>query len=96
MVIDYDARTLTVSGIAVQLTATEYKLLNELSSNAGRILTQDELLHRVWGPEYSGEPQLLRSYVKSLRQKLGDDARNPTYIFTEHGIGYRMAKGMHP
>ena len=96
MVIDYDARTLTMSGIAVQLTATEYKLLNELSKNAGRILTQDELLHRVWGPEYSGEPQLLRSYVKSLRQKLGDDARNPTYIFTEHGIGYRMAKAMLP
>ncbi len=90
--IDYDARTLTVSGSTVQLTATEYKLLCELSGGAGRVLTQDELLHRVWGPEYSGEPQLLRSYVKSLRQKLGDNARSPTFIFTEHGIGYRMAK----
>ena len=92
VIIDYDARTLTVSGNPVQLTATEYKLLYELSTNAGRVLTQDELLHRVWGPEYTGEPQLLRSYVKSLRQKLGDHARRPTYIFTEHGIGYRMAK----
>ena len=90
--VNYDARTLNVSGSQVPLTATEYKLLYELSSNAGRILTQDELLHRVWGPEYSGEPQLLRSYIKSLRQKLGDNARNPSYIFTEHGIGYRMAK----
>ena len=90
--VNYDARTLTVSGIQVPLTATEYKLLHELSRNAGHILTQDELLHRVWGPEYSGEPQLLRSYVKSLRQKLGDNARSPSYIFTEHGIGYRMAK----
>ena len=89
---DYEARTLTVSGSQVQLTATEYKLLYELSSNSGRVLTQDELLHRVWGAEYTGEPQLLRSYVKSLRQKLGDSARNPSYIFTEHGIGYRMAK----
>ena len=89
---DYDARTLTVAGSQVALTATEYKLLYELSRNAGRILTQDELLHRVWGSEYVGEPQLLRSYVKSLRQKLGDNARNPSYIFTEHGIGYRMAK----
>lgn len=90
--VDYDGRTLSVSGSQVPLTATEYKLLHELSRNAGRILTQDELLHRVWGPEYTGEPQLLRSYVKSLRQKLGDNARRPSYIFTEHGIGYRMAK----
>ena len=90
--LDFAGRTLTVSGTTVQLTATEFKLLFELSGNAGRVLTQDELLHRVWGPEYTGEPQLLRSYVKSLRQKLGDNARNPTYIFTEHGIGYRMAK----
>ena len=90
--LDYNARTLRVSGAMVQLTATEYKLLYELSSSAGQILTQDELLQRVWGQEYTGEPQLLRSYIKSLRQKLGDSARNPSYIFTEHGIGYRMAK----
>ncbi len=89
--VNYDARTLTVSGTQVPLTATEYKLLYELTRNAGRILTQDELLHRVWGSEYIGEPRLLRSYVKSLRQKLGDNARSPSYIFTEHGIGYRMA-----
>jgi two-component system KDP operon response regulator KdpE len=92
VLLDYSARTLRISGVLVQLTATEYKLLHELSSNSGQILTQDELLQRVWGQEYTGEPQLLRSYVKSLRQKLGDNARNPTFIFTEHGIGYRMAK----
>ena len=90
--LDYNARTLRVYGSMVPLTATEYKLIYELSSNAGQILTQDELLHRVWGQEYTGEPQLLRSYIKSLRQKLGDNARSPSYIFTEHGIGYRMAK----
>ena len=55
-------------------------------------MTQDELLKRVWGPEYTGESQLLRSHIRSLRQKLGDDARSPSYIFTEHGIGYRMQK----
>ena len=90
--VDYGAHTLAVEGAPIQLTATEYKLLYELSSKAGRVLTQDELLHRVWGPEYSGESQLLRAYIKSLRQKLGDNARNPSYIFTEHGTGYRMAK----
>ena len=90
--IDYEARTVRVSGDPVHLTATEYELLHELSTKAGRIMSQDELLQRVWGQEYSGESQLLRSYIKSLRQKLGDNARSPTYIFTEHGIGYRMRR----
>ena len=90
--IDYTGRTVTVAGQPVHMTATEYDLLVELSTKAGRVITQDELLQRVWGPEYTGESQLLRSYVKSLRQKLGDNARTPTYIFTEHGIGYRMRK----
>ncbi len=92
VLINFFERKVTVSGKTVQLTATEYRLLNELADAAGRVLTQDELLHKVWGPEYSGEPQLVRSYVKTLRQKLGDNARKPRYIFTEHGIGYRMAK----
>ena len=90
--IDYDGRAVTVSGAPVHLTATEYELLVELSRRSGRVLTQEELLQRVWGPGYSGESQLLRSYVKSLRQKLGDNARAPTHIFTEHGVGYRMQK----
>ena len=90
--VDYSGRTVTVSGELVHMTATEYNLLVELSSKAGRVVSQDELLQRVWGPEYLGEPQLLRSYVKSLRQKLGDNARAPSYIFTEHGIGYRMKR----
>ncbi len=92
VVVDYSSHAVTVDDEPVQLTATEYKLLHELTSKAGRVLTQDELLHRVWGPEYSGESQLLRAYVKTLRQKLGDNARQPSYIYTEHGIGYRMAK----
>ena len=90
--VDYAGRTVTVSGELVHMTATEYNLLVELSSKAGRVVSQDELLQQVWGPEYLGEPQLLRSYVKSLRQKLGDNARSPSYIFTEHGLGYRMQK----
>ena len=92
MRINFEDRTVSVSGQTINFTATEYKLLEELANGAGRVFTQDMLLQRVWGPEYSGESQLLRSYIKSLRQKLGDNARKPTYIFTEHGIGYRMAK----
>ena len=90
--VNFEDRTVSVSGQLVTFTATEYKLLEELANGAGRVFTQDMLLQRVWGPEYAGESQLLRSYIKSLRQKLGDNARKPTYIFTEHGIGYRMAR----
>ena len=90
--VNFEDRTVSVSGQLVTFTATEYKLLEELANGAGRVFTQDMLLQRVWGPEYSGESQLLRSYIKSLRHKLGDNARKPTYIFTEHGIGYRMAR----
>ena len=90
--INFENRTVSVSGEQVPFTSTEYRLLTELANGAGRVFTQDMLLQRVWGPEYSGESQLLRSYIKSLRQKLGDNARKPTYIFTEHGIGYRMAR----
>ena len=74
------------------ITATEYKLLAELSANAGRVLTYNQLLQRVWGLDYSGNLRLLQAFVKTLRRKLGDGAKSPTYIFTEPRIGYRMAK----
>ena len=95
LIIDYAVRGVTVSNCPVQLTATEYKLLFELSINAGRSLTHDQLLQRVWGPEYSGEGHLVRAFVRKLRHKLGDDASNPTYIFTEINVGYHMAKPQH-
>ena len=92
LTINYPERRVTVAGSPVQLTATEYKLLFELSVNAGQVLTQDQLLRRIWGPDYSGDSHLLRSFVKKLRRKLKDDANSPTYIFTEPRVGYRMAK----
>ena len=92
LTIDYVERRVTVGGHPVQLTATEYQLLFELSTNAGRVLTQDHLLRRVWGPEYSGDSQPLRTFVKKLRRKLGEDASSPIYIFTVPRVGYRMAK----
>ena len=91
LVIDYDARRVTVAGRPVRLTETEYRLAVELSVNAGRTMTQDQLLARVWGPSYPGDSQLLRTFIKKLRRKLGDSAASPAYIFTEHRVGYRMA-----
>ena len=58
----------------------------------GKVLTHDQLLQRVWSPERTHEPGLVRNVVKRLRRKLGDDAENPDYIFTEPRVGYRMAK----
>ena len=92
LAIDYADLSVTVSGRPVGLSATEYKLLFELSTNAGRVLTRDQILRRVWGLEYSGERDLLRAAVKNLRRKLGDDANDPRFIFTEPRVGYRMAK----
>ena len=91
--IDYSNRRVTVGDSPVQLTATEYKVLFELSVNAGRVLTHEHILQRVWGAEYSGdEGHLLRVVIGSLRRKLGDDANDPQYVFTDRGVGYRMVK----
>ena len=92
LVVDYQARSVTVSGRPVQLTATEFDVLSELSVNAGRVLTHDQLLQHVWGYEYTGEGQLVRVFIGNLRRKLGDDAKDPKYIFTMPRVGYRMAK----
>ena len=89
---EYSDRSVTVSGRPVKLSATEYKLLFELSISAGRVLTHDQILQRVWGWGYSGDIDLLRSTVKNLRRKLGDDANDPRFIFTEPRVGYYMAK----
>ena len=94
--IDYAARRVTLAGRPVPVTATEYELLYRLSAAAGRVLTHDQLLQAVWGPERTGEPGLVRNVVKRLRRKLGDAADHPTYVFTEPRVGYRMARGETP
>ena len=94
--IDYVERRVSLAGRPLRLTATEYELLYWLSVNAGRVLTHDQLLQRVWGPGRSGEPWLVCNLVKRLRVKLADAAANPDYIFTEPRVGYRMARAEAP
>ena len=96
LVIDYAERRASVAGRSVHLTPTEYELLFELSVNAGRVLTFDALLDRVWGLGRSGDRGSVRTYVKRLRRKLREDAGNPKYIFAEPRVGYRMPKGEQP
>ena len=64
--------------------------------NAGRVVTHEDLLHRVWGPTRPGSPQVIGTQLLRLRQKLGADGENPTYIFAEPRVGYRMAEGEPP
>ena len=86
----YDQRRVTVAGRELELTATEYELLRVLSQNAGRVLTYGRLLRSVWGKRGTDNPGRVRTYVKKLRHKLGDDAADPAYILTERAVGYRM------
>ncbi len=93
LTITYADREVAVSGHRIQLSATEYKLLFELSINAGRVMTHDRILQRVWGLGYSGDVQVLRATLRNVRRKLGDDANDPRYIFTEPRVGYRDVEG---
>ena len=93
LVIDYGQRSVSVGGSPVRLAAIEYRLLAELAAHAGQALSYERLLERVWGQRGQADLRPMRSAVRSLRRKLGDDAAQPAYIFTEPRIGYRMAKG---
>ncbi|MEE9324821.1 MAG: response regulator transcription factor [Dehalococcoidia bacterium] len=85
---DFLTRRVTVRGKEVRLSPTEYRLLHYLAANAGKVLTQDDLLEKVWGQGYRGEQEVLRVTVWRLRQKLEDDSQHPQYIVTLSGVGY--------
>ena len=90
--IDDTERRVTIAERQVNLTATEYRLLFELSVNRGRVVTHDQLLRRVWAPHKSPDIRTLRTHIRRLRRKLGDDGSNPKYIFAEARVGYRIAR----
>ena len=90
--IRYDERQVTMAGRTLELTFTEYELLRVLSLNAGRVSTYDSLLRQVWKGRKYADAKLVRAYVRRLRVKLGDNAKSPTYILNERGVGYRMAR----
>ena len=87
--IDLDAKLVTRDGTPVRLTPTEYRLVETLATNAGRLCTHRFLLERVWGPGYGDESQYLRVYMANLRKKL-DDPAAPQLLLTEPGMGYRF------
>ena len=93
--IDYTQREVLVGDSSVHLTPIEYEMLRLLSLNAGRVVTHEQLLRRVWRVTRNGDPQVVRTHMRRLRRKLGDDAANPLFIFTEPRMGYRMPRGNH-
>jgi DNA-binding response OmpR family regulator len=90
LVIDYRQRLVTAAGRELSLTPTEYRLLAYLAQNAGRIVTQDLLLERIWGAEYVGESHMLQVNINRLRRKIEPDPAHPRYILTKVGIGYQL------
>ena len=92
LAIDYDRRRVTLRERTVKLTAKEYELLRVLSMNAGRVLTFDVLMRQVWRGRAHAHPALVRTFVKRIRRKLGEDAQRPAYIVNERGVGYRMSQ----
>jgi two-component system KDP operon response regulator KdpE len=87
--VDLGRRLVTLDDDALRLTPTEYQLLEAFVTNPGKLLTHQWLLRRVWGQGYGTETTYLRTYVRALRKKLGDDAQAPQLIVTEPGVGYR-------
>ena len=89
--VDLAARRVTVGGAQVHLTPIEYRLLVVLVHNAGKVVTQRQLLNEVWGPQATEQAHYLRVYMAHLRRKLEADPARPRYLLTEAGVGYRLA-----
>jgi two-component system KDP operon response regulator KdpE len=90
IMIDFEVRQVEVDGEIIDLTPTEYRLLETLAQHAGRTIPFESLLEEVWGSEYAGERVHVKHYIWALRQKLEADPGAPKHILTERGFGYRF------
>ena len=90
--VDRQARIVKRNGAEVHLTPIEYRLLMALISNAGRVMTQRQLLKDVWGPSHTEQSHYLRIYMGHLRQKLERDPAQPAHLLTETAVGYRLMR----
>lgn len=90
LVVDVPLRRVIVDKEELRLTPTEFKLLALLVQHPGEVITFQQLLEQVWGYEYNRENHYPRIYVSHLRRKIEPDAKNPTYIQSEYGVGYRF------
>ena len=92
LTIDYNKYRVYVDGVDAQLTQSEYRIVALLGKHAGRVLTYDYLMKQLWGPNSSGDNKILRVNMAKIRRKIEKKPSQPKYIFTETGVGYRMAE----
>ncbi len=92
LVIDYEKFKVFVNGKDAELTQNEYRLVALLGQYAGRVLPYDFIIQKMWGPNVRGDNQILRVNMTNIRRKIESDPSHPRYIFTEIGVGYRMAE----
>jgi DNA-binding response OmpR family regulator len=93
LVVDPAAREVRRGHAPVELTRLEFDLLDALSERPRVVLSRRQLLQRAWGPDWLGDDHLVEVHIANLRRKLGDDPRNPRYVRTVRGVGYRMGPG---
>ena len=93
LVIDYDKHCVFVKGENAKLTQGEYRIVSLLGKYAGKVLTYDFIIKELWGPKAKSDNQILRVNMANIRRKIEENPADPKYIFTEMGVGYRMAEG---
>lgn len=94
IIVDFDKHEVEKDGEKIELTFKEFELLEILINNKGRVMTRDFLLDKIWGYEYIGETRTVDVHIRHLRQKIENDDKNPMYIETVRGIGYRFNEGL--
>ena len=92
LTVDYDKHQVLVSGENAKLTQNEFRIVSLLSRHAGKVLTYDYIMKELWGPQTGGGNQILRVNMANIRRKIEKNPAEPRYIFTEIGVGYRMAE----
>ena len=92
LVLDFSKRLLTIDGREIHLTPIEYKIVACLAQNSGKVITYASILSDVWGPYADSDNKILRVNMANIRRKIEADPAQPKYIFTEVGVGYRMAE----
>ncbi len=90
MRLDADRHIVTVRGESVTLPLREFELLQLLLRNAGRVLTRNQLIDRLWGPDYVGDTKTLDVHVKRLRGRIEDEPASPKHLVTVRGVGYKF------
>lgn len=92
--VDFERRLVLIEGKQIHLTPIEYRIIEYLTMNSGKVVTYQMLLEKIWGPYASENNKILRVNMTNIRRKIKDNPAEPKYIFTEPGVGYRMAESV--